>query len=268
MKNKETKLGFVIGILGGVIFLLFAISWIHFEVQLSKIPTLYSEYESYSENNTDKKNEYIKNKRDLNAQEGMWRAATEVLRISMVHIYLSIVSLVISAFGIYYIKKSLFATNKAIEQAKDSNQISVKSLEDSNRAWCQMIIENRNQYPDLGVAYAINTGKSPALNFSYGYFFQKGIPIDIQDNYLLDLVASHNNSFKPHGGVLHPNKPEVDSIRWKLTNLSEKFESEHKFFVCYIKYQTVYSDTFRYEAKIFQLEDGFIKGEYGNAVVN
>jgi hypothetical protein len=66
-------------------------------------------------------NNYIKNKRELNAQEGMWRAATELLRITAVQLFFLIMSTLVSFLAVLLVYKTFKeteATNKGADHSR------------------------------------------------------------------------------------------------------------------------------------------------------
>ena len=55
-------------------------------------------------------NTYIKDKRDLYAQEGMWKVATELLWVTTLQLFFFIASIIGSFIGLYFLYKTLSAT--------------------------------------------------------------------------------------------------------------------------------------------------------------
>ena len=73
-------------------------------------PTIYQQArDEYADN----VNDFIKDKRGLNAQEGMWKAATELLRFTAYQLFFLVLTTLVSGVGIYLLYKTLKATQEA-----------------------------------------------------------------------------------------------------------------------------------------------------------
>jgi len=96
-------------------------------------------------------NEYSKNKRDINAQEGMWRAANLLVVLTLVQVF-------VGAFTVYFLiktfrtqKRELNAANRTAEAAESAERAQmlasfVTELNDQGNGHGELIIrfENRN----------------------------------------------------------------------------------------------------------------------------
>ena len=65
--------------------------------------------------------DYIKDKRDISAQEGMWRAATQLLKLTAFQFIALVVSMVLSAAGLVALLFTLRSTQDVVIQAQRTN---------------------------------------------------------------------------------------------------------------------------------------------------
>ena len=113
-------------------------------------------------------NEFIKDKRDLNAQEGMWRAAFLVVVIS-------VMQFIVGCCGLWVLLRNLKSTNKAITAADRT----ANTAELAERAWVYLVlsVEHDKDYPVDNIytqinksnfiikSRVVNYGKTPATDF-------------------------------------------------------------------------------------------------------
>ena len=91
-------------------------------------------YQEARDKKAEIENDFIKDKRGLNAQEGMWYAATELLRFTAYQLFFLVITTIASFAGLYFIIQTLKATQeanlntiKAIDETSRANDIAEKS---------------------------------------------------------------------------------------------------------------------------------------------
>jgi len=73
-----------------------------------------------ADNEQYKRNEFVSSKRDLNAQEGVWRASNAMA-------ILTAVATIIGGFGVYLLKQTLVATRQTLNATKDATEVVMRS---------------------------------------------------------------------------------------------------------------------------------------------
>lgn len=203
-------------LLGCILVLICSIFWLHnllttYETIIDRLPDKSNEAREYSEENIknpvrgllydedattekyqkardekeDHLNNFIKDKRNLNAQEGMWEVATELLRFTAYQLFFLVITTIASFAGLYFIIQTLNATvaaNKnssdAIEQAIAANDIARENLHISNRPICDLYLSEFGERRTISGNFdviefhfeIINFGKTPATN-AFQHFF-------------------------------------------------------------------------------------------------
>ncbi|PWQ96809.1 hypothetical protein [Leucothrix arctica] len=161
-------------------------------------------------------NEYIKDKRDLVAQEGMWKAASEVLKLSVIQLWLLVISTIFTIYSVFLIRDTLDETRKAAAAANTSNDIARISMEHANRSWCDFFLAEQVHFKlsekQVGNEYAfsikirskvLNFGSSPARNVTLSFWLVDGNnPNHITSNF---DTTSERKLFSKKFGVVSPN---------------------------------------------------------------
>lgn len=149
-------------------------------------------------------NNFIKEKRNLNAQEGMWKVATELLILSAFQLYILAFSTIISFFGIYLLYKTLSATKDTLIAANSANEIA----RSTNRAWCDLFISDYalsfsdKDYQKFGYRI-LNVGSIPAQDVEIKLALVWKDDEVVLNPFLLDKDVFHTQS---DGFVFHqPN---------------------------------------------------------------
>ena len=125
-------------------------------------------------------NNYIKDKRNLNAQEGIWRVSTELLKLTTYHLIAIIVSIFASIVGLYFIVKTF-------NQVNTSNDIARESLHVSNRPICDLYLSEAAERKTISGSLdmlefnfeIINLGKTPAVQVFQHFFIAPSVEASV-----------------------------------------------------------------------------------------
>lgn len=81
-------------------------------VLLNGDDTITAKYQNARDKKANIENNFIKDKRGLNAQEGMWKVTAELYRLTVYQLILLLITTVISGIGLYYIYKTFRETQR------------------------------------------------------------------------------------------------------------------------------------------------------------
>ena len=168
-------------------------------------------------------NNFIKDKRDLNAQEGVWRASNVTARYAFFQTLVGVGGLILLGLtldatrqAITHTGDTLKVTQRALgvadETLKEANEATAAALraadaaENAERAWVFLSVAVEHQ-PDVDEAFRIvvdvkNFGKTPAIHFE-GFVNFVG-----SDSNLLELAPSRMDVIGPDEDIKTKYVPE------------------------------------------------------------
>ena len=175
-------------------------------------------------------NNYIKDKRNLNAQEGIWRVSTELLKLTTYHLIAIIVSIFASIAGLYFIIQNLRATKDAISQSEEANRIANEALMETQKTNVLQlkpyldigdpVVSKFQGVEDTNILFTIdtpiiNTGPTPVTraiieisNFKL-YVFAEGVRVAFlptehlgsREVYTKPVISDMSTPINPKGGM-------------------------------------------------------------------
>ena len=190
-----------------------------------------SKYQQAKDKDADTKNTYIKDKRDLYAQEGMWKVATELLWITTIQLFVFIVSIIASIAALIFLYDTLSATRKTLNAARKANEIA----RSANRAWCNFALSRhavgvRGENREHTFSYrVVNAGNSPANNIRQDFAVldkdQFRIAIDQGTDSVNTLITKASPKTHENGFLFHSTGVEISDIAVEIAE--DRFFKDH-----------------------------------------
>ena len=182
-------------------------------------------------------NAFSKNKRELSAQEGMWRTSTDLIKITAVQLMVFMISTLGSLVAMFFLYKTYLATKETNEQTQLANQLNyqpyfeishyeMKGVEEDTRNRVVLVDSTWSSDGNLNIAIRLtlkNVGKSPAHNIS---------TISITDGSVHDHYTGEVVSWNEHTTYMEPIllSPEqsfsflIEGGLWGSEDLIERIE--------------------------------------------
>lgn len=160
--------------------------------------------------------EYIRSARDLNAQEGMWRAANFLSVLTAVQV-------IFGAFALLFIYDTLLATRRTLSEAQAATAAAIRASEAAESAERAYVLAHitfkecadpplsRHSSPRMDMALQLtNIGRTPAINVEWSVArigHDESIKID-QDSGVIPFIPA-GEFFTIYQSVVRWDRPRV-----------------------------------------------------------